>query len=65
MNLAWGVVRSHSKFGPVWFSRFDVYSIQTDKQTGEQSIYIDLIVDERVLILVKGVGKFSATVSRP
>ena len=40
-----GSVRSHAKFGPDRFSRFDVYWVQTNKQsnkkqTGKQSIYI-------------------------
>ena len=33
VNLPWGHVRFHKKFGPDRFSRFDVYWIQTDKQT--------------------------------
>ena len=35
-------VRSHSKLGPDRFSRFDVYWIQTDRQTYIQSIIIDI-----------------------
>ena len=31
----------HTKFGPDRFSRFDVYWIQTDRQTDKQSTYID------------------------
>ena len=31
----------HTKFGPDLFSRFDVYWIQTDRQTDKQSIYLD------------------------
>ena len=38
---------SHKKFGPDRFSRFDVYWIQTDrqtnKQTDKQNLYIDNI----------------------
>ena len=38
---------SHKKFGPYRFSRFDVYWIQTDKQTNKQTdkpnLYIDLL----------------------
>ena len=37
---------SHKKFGPDRFSRFDVYWIQTDRQTNKQTdktnFYIDL-----------------------
>ena len=37
---------SHKKFGPDRYSRFDVYWIQTDKQTNKQTdkpnLYIDL-----------------------
>ena len=37
---------SHKKFGPDRFSRFDVYWIQTNKQTDRQTdkpnLYIDL-----------------------
>ena len=32
INLPWGRVRSHTKFGPYRFSRFDVYWIQTNTQ---------------------------------
>ena len=40
---------SHKKFGPDRFSRFDVYWIQTDKQTDKQTsqIYIQIT---RILI---------------
>ena len=46
MNLHWGHVRSHTKFGPDRFSRFDVYWIQTNKhpqtdtQTSKVYIYV-------------------------
>jgi len=30
-NLPWGHVRSHKKFGPDRFSRFNVYLIQTNR----------------------------------
>ena len=37
---------SHKKFGPDRFSRFDVYWIQTDRQTNKQTdkpnLYIDI-----------------------
>jgi len=32
-NHPWGHTRSHKKFGPDRFSRFEVYWIQTDRQT--------------------------------
>ena len=32
---------SHKKFGPDWFSRFDIYWIQTNKQTDKPNLYID------------------------
>ena len=32
INLSWGHVRSHEKFGPNRFTRFDVYCIQTPRQ---------------------------------
>ena len=45
---------SHKKFGPDRFSRFDVYWIQTDKQTDRQTdkpnLYIDLD-NLRILII--------------
>jgi len=34
-------VRSHTKFGPDRFSRFDVYWIQTNRQTDKLNLYID------------------------
>ena len=45
LNLSSGHVRSHKKFGPNRFSRFDVYWIQTNrqpnKQTNKPNLYID------------------------
>ena len=40
INFPWGHMRSHNKFGPDWFSRFDVYWIKkkTDRQTSK--VYI-------------------------
>ena len=32
---------SHKKFGPDRFSLFDVYWIQTDKQTDQPNLYIE------------------------
>jgi len=40
INLTCGHVMSHKKFGPDRFSRFDVYWIQTDKQTDSQAKFI-------------------------
>ena len=37
INLPWGHVRTHTKFGPHRFSSFDVYWIQTDWQTNKQT----------------------------
>ena len=37
MNLPSGHVMSHKKFGPNRFSRFDVYWIQTNKQTDRKA----------------------------
>ena len=34
---------SHKKFGPDRFSRFDVYWIQTDKQTDKPNLYIEAV----------------------
>ena len=33
---------SHKKFGPDRFSRFDVYWIQTNKQTDKTNLYIEV-----------------------
>ena len=35
-------MRSHTKFGPDRFSRFDVYCIQPDKQTSK--VYIEIVL---------------------
>ena len=40
INLPWGHARSHKKCGPDRFSRFDVYWIQTNKQTPRQAKFI-------------------------
>jgi len=40
-----GHVMSHKKFGPDRFSRFDVYWIQTDKQTNKQTDKPNLYID--------------------
>ena len=41
INLSWGHVRPHIKFGPDWVSRLDVYWLQTNKQKDRQVKYID------------------------
>ena len=46
INLPWGQVMSHKKFGPDRFSRFDVYWIQTDRQTNKQTDKPNLYIDE-------------------
>ena len=40
INLPWGQARSYKKLGPDRFSRFDVYWIQTNKQTDRQAKFI-------------------------
>jgi len=39
INLPWGRVRSHTKFGPDRFSRFDVYWIQTNIHPDKLNLY--------------------------
>ena len=43
INLPVGHVRSHTIFGPDLFSRFDVYWLQTNKQTDTPNLYIDTV----------------------
>ena len=38
---------SHKKFGPDRFSRFDVYWIQTNKQTDKPYLYLDFRLGEK------------------
>ena len=44
---------SHKKFGPDRFSRFDVYWIQTNKQTDRQTdkpnLYIDIYIFQTIM----------------
>ena len=40
---------SHKKFGPDRFSRFDVYWIQTNKQTDKQTDKPNLYIEERAI----------------
>ena len=48
---------SHKKFGPDRFSRFDVYWIQTDRQTNTHPDKPNLFIDERSTALgCKNVG---------
>ena len=61
INLPWGHVRSKKKFGPDGFSRFDVYRIQTNKQTPRQAKYIYRLTwreeqDEARMLEEKGVN---------
>ena len=35
---------SHKKFGPDRFCRFDVYWIQTNRQTDKPNLYIDIVM---------------------
>ena len=42
-SLPWDHVSSHNKIGPDRFSRFDVYRIQTNKQTDKPNLYIDVL----------------------
>ena len=46
IKLPWRHVRSHTKFGHNRFSRFDVYLIQTDRQTSVKYLQ-NVISDER------------------
>ena len=41
---------SHKKFGPDRFSRFDVYWIQTDKQTNRQTDKPNLYIDKSIIL---------------
>ena len=42
---------SHKKFGPDRFSRFDVYWIQTNRQTDKPNLYIDIWCNFVLLVL--------------
>ena len=44
-DLPWGHVMSHKKFEPDRFSRFDVYWIQTNKQTNKQTDKPNLYIE--------------------
>ena len=48
----------HKKFGPDRFSRFDVYWIQTNKQTNKQTykpnLYLDTIVKGHSMFQIGG-----------
>ena len=46
INLSWGHVGSHTKFGPDRFSRFDVYWIQTYRHPSQN-------IDERRSLLYR------------
>ena len=62
---------SHKKFGPDRFSRFDVYWIQKDRQTNEQTekpnLYIDRLTlyhKEHILAVNHGVISFPTHFSK-
>ena len=40
INLPWGQVMSHTKFGPDWFIRHDVYWIQAEQNIYKKSVWI-------------------------
>ena len=40
-SIPWGHVRSHKKILPDRFSRFDVYWIETNRQTDKPNLYIE------------------------
>ena len=46
---------SHKKFGPDRFSRFDIYWIQTDRQTDRQTsqIYMEMDENNKKLLFVQ------------
>ena len=44
---------SHKKFGPDRFSRFDVYWIQTNKQTDKPNLYIDCKMESEMFKILK------------
>ena len=46
INLPCGHVMSHKKFGSDRFSRFDVYWIQTDRQTNKQTDKPNLYIED-------------------
>jgi len=56
-------VRSHTKFGQDRFSRFDVYWIQTNRQTDKLNLYIDryyqFIIQSKKQIYIYIYGKKS------
>ena len=55
INLPWDHMMSHKKFGPDRFSRFDVYWIQTDKQTDRQAKFIYRLQQYFLTVVSKGV----------
>ena len=58
INLPWAYVMSHKKFGPDRFSRFDVYLLdtnkQTDKQTDKPNLYIEVTQAARPVVRLGG-----------
>ena len=53
INLSWGHASSHKKFCPDRFSRFDIYWIQTDRQTDKQNLKIDGLKNKQTNKLAK------------
>ena len=61
-NLPWGQVRSKTKFGPVLFSRFDIYWLQTNRQSDKHSVYyIFRETHAYCLVMGKNLVRFSRT----
>jgi len=67
INLPCGHVMSHKKFGPDRFSCFDVYWIQTNRQTSQ--IYTEIIMFNKLSVkveyckIVMTEGKFKTSLS--
>ena len=49
INLPWCHVRFHTKFGPDWFSRFDVNWIQTNRHPCRQAKFIYRSLNSMIL----------------
>ena len=58
INLPWAYVMSQKKFGPDRFSRFDVYWIQTNKQTDTMTSQIYIYIYMNVLFYYKHYIRF-------
>ena len=53
INLPWGHVRFHTKFGPNRFTRFDVYWIKKNKHPNRQIDKQSIDIDERRALLYR------------